>query len=326
VVKYFDEEWPKEEELLRLGLEMSRKNKADRFPTAGERWPRGGEVIQDKKPMRAYMIGNGESRKGFDLSRLRNTGKIFGCNALHREFLPDVITAVDHGIMHEIYHAGVAQKIPCYFRDWTKVPAMIYDDMLTGGLDKLEVDKIKESGKFIKENKKNDAKEFVMHGANLKGLVKIKKETGEIEPTNINHAVLRVSWIQQPDYSHSLTDYMPNNKDHGWACGASAGYIACEVYKAKEVYLIGHDLYSTNEKVNNLFAGTEHYVSKDNSPTPAVNWIRQWKAMFDGFQDVSFYKVNRFNDGRDQVNGRIKEWEGTKNLFYIDYSTLDNIL
>ena len=119
---------------------------------------------------------------------------------------------------------------------------------------------------------------------------------------------------------------MPDKKDHGWACGASAGYIACEVYKAKEVYLIGHDLYSTNEKVNNLFAGTEHYVSKDNSPTPAVNWIRQWKAMFDGFQDVSFYKVNRFNDGRDQVNGRIKEWEGTKNLFYIDYSTLDNIL
>ena len=53
MVKYFDEEWPKEEELLRLGLEMSRKNKADRFPTAGERWPRGGEVIQDKKPMRA---------------------------------------------------------------------------------------------------------------------------------------------------------------------------------------------------------------------------------------------------------------------------------
>ena len=56
MVKYFDEEWPKEEEMLRIGLEMSRKNKADRFPTADERWPRGGEVIQDKKPMRAYMI------------------------------------------------------------------------------------------------------------------------------------------------------------------------------------------------------------------------------------------------------------------------------
>ena len=49
MVKYFDEEWPKEEEMLRIGLEMSRKNKADRFPTADERWPRGGEVIKEKK-------------------------------------------------------------------------------------------------------------------------------------------------------------------------------------------------------------------------------------------------------------------------------------
>ena len=40
-----------------------------------------------------------------------------------------LLTAVDHGIMHEIYHAGVAQKIPCYFRDWTKVPAMTYEQM-----------------------------------------------------------------------------------------------------------------------------------------------------------------------------------------------------
>ena len=325
VKKYFDEEWPKEEEMLRLGLEMSRKNKADRFPTADERWPRGGEVIDDKKPIRAYCIGNGESRKGFDLSKLRKTGKIFGCNALYREFMPDVLTSVDHGIMHEIYHAGVAQTIPCYFRDWTKVPAMMYDSMLSGGLDKIEVDKIKESGNFIRENDKNDAQEFVMHGANLKGLVKIKKKTGEVVPENIHHAVLRVSWIQKPDYSHSLSD-IQKPRDLGWACGASAGFVACEVYKAKEVYLIGHDLYSTNEKVNNLFAGTEHYVSKDNSPTPAVNWIRQWKAMFDGFQDTTFYKVNRFNDGRDQVNGQIEEWKGTKNLFYVDYSTLDNIL
>ena len=31
--------------------------------------------------------------------------------------------------MHEIYHV-IAQKIPCYFRDWTKVPAMTYEQML----------------------------------------------------------------------------------------------------------------------------------------------------------------------------------------------------
>ena len=275
---------------------------------------------------RVFVIGNGESRKGFDLETLRPHGKIFGCNAIHREFMPDVLTAVDHGIMHEVYHAGVAQKIPCYFRDWTKVPAMTYEAMLSGGLDKLEVDRIRQEGKYIRENERNGAQEYVMHGANLKGLVKIRKEDGTIIPQNVNHAVLRVSWIQDPDYSHSLTDCMPNGKDHGWACGATSGYVACEVYKAKEVYLIGHDLYSTNDKVNNLFAGTEHYVSKENGPTPAVNWIRQWKAMFDGFTETTFIKVNRFNDGRDSVNGPIKEWDGTKNLKYIEYSTLDKVL
>jgi len=69
---------------------------------------------------RVFCIGNGESRKGFDLEQLRPHGKIYGCNAIYRDFMPDVLTAVDHGIMHEIYHAGIAQKIPCYFRDWTK--------------------------------------------------------------------------------------------------------------------------------------------------------------------------------------------------------------
>mgnify|MGYP005697974337 CR=1 FL=1 len=73
---------------------------------------------------KVFCIGNGESRIGFDLEKLRSHGTIYGCNALYRDFMPDVIVAVDYGIMHEIYHAEVAQKIPCYFRDWTKVPAM----------------------------------------------------------------------------------------------------------------------------------------------------------------------------------------------------------
>ena len=39
----------------------------------------------------AYCIGNGPSRKGFDLSRLRDTGQLYGCNALYRDILPDFI-------------------------------------------------------------------------------------------------------------------------------------------------------------------------------------------------------------------------------------------
>ena len=43
----------------------------------------------------AYCIGNGPSRKGFDLSRLKAHGQTYGCNALYRDFIPDFIFSVD---------------------------------------------------------------------------------------------------------------------------------------------------------------------------------------------------------------------------------------
>jgi len=43
----------------------------------------------------AYCIGNGPSRKGFDLNTLKETGQTYGCNALYRDFMPDFIFSVD---------------------------------------------------------------------------------------------------------------------------------------------------------------------------------------------------------------------------------------
>ena len=40
---------------------------------------------------------------------------------------------------------------------------------------------------------------------------------------------------------------------------------------------------------------------------------------------VKFIKINRFNDGRDKVNGPIDEWKGQKNLEYSDYSSIDKL-
>ena len=93
---------------------------------------------------KAFFIGNGESRKGFDLEQLRPHGKIYGCNALYRDFTPDVLVAVDHGICHEIYNSGYCQKNEAWFRDWTKVPAMHYDMMIYSSVDKITRDEIKE--------------------------------------------------------------------------------------------------------------------------------------------------------------------------------------
>ena len=43
----------------------------------------------------AYIIGNGPSRKDFDLNTLKATGQTYGCNALYRDFIPDFIFSVD---------------------------------------------------------------------------------------------------------------------------------------------------------------------------------------------------------------------------------------
>ena len=284
---------------------------------------------------RVFCIGNGESRKEFDLEKLRPLGKIYGCNALYRDFTPDVLTAVDHGIMHEMYHAGIAQKIPCYFRDWTKVPAMTYEQMLYGAMDKTEADKT--LSKVLKSNDKGDSKEYVMHGSNIQGIVNMIKRDPKkfnddlftLEKKEINHATIKVSWIKEPDYSISIKD-VKNEKfkyfgDHGWACGASSGFMAILREEPDEIYMIGHDLYSATDKVNNLYKGTKHYVVPENGPTPAINWINQWYTLADWFPNVKIIKVNRYNDSRDQVNGPIKEWNERKNITYTDYSTLDNL-
>ena len=276
---------------------------------------------------RVFCIGNGESRQGFDLEKLRQHGTIYGCNALYRDFMPDVLTAVDHGIMHEIYHAGVAQKIPCYFRDWTRVPAMTYESMLLGGMNKVEAEKhIKD---IVISNERGESKEYVMHGSSLSGIVNMIKKNGDKIKKNVNHATIKVSWIKEPDYSVSLADVQKREDgkhgDHGWACGASSGYVAIHREQPKEIYLIGHDINSTNNNVNNLYKGTKHYVAPENGVTPGVNWINQWYTLADWYPDIKFIKVNRYNDGRDDVNGPIEKWESRKNIVYADYSTLDNL-
>lgn len=55
----------------------------------------------------AFIIGNGETRRGFDLTRLKPYGTIFGCNALYRDYypefvVPDYLVAIDNGIIGEI--------------------------------------------------------------------------------------------------------------------------------------------------------------------------------------------------------------------------------
>lgn len=65
---------------------------------------------------RAFVLGNGISRKNIVLTELQPMGKIYGCNALYREFTPEVLVATDRPISTEIQNTGYAKKNRFYTR------------------------------------------------------------------------------------------------------------------------------------------------------------------------------------------------------------------
>ena len=268
---------------------------------------------------KAFCIGNGTSRLGFDLNKLRGKGTIMGCNAIYREFKPDVLVCVDNGIMHEAYQSGIASEVDFYGRNWTKVPALHYELMLYAGLNLNEVNDVKKQWDGLYENDRGNATEFVMHGSNLSGIVNIIRQDKTRNKEKINKSYSYISWIYDGDKSNSLQDICPENRDLGWAAGAMSGYIACKNETPDEVYLIGHDLVSNTPQVNNLYAGTKHYVPVEQGATPHINWINQWSQLFSWNRQIKFYKVNPDNG---KISEPISEWSKYPNLSYIDYPRL----
>jgi hypothetical protein len=65
---------------------------------------------------RAFVLGNGVSRKDINLNQLKEHGRIYGCNALYREFTPDVLIATDRPIATAIQESGYAQHNEFYTR------------------------------------------------------------------------------------------------------------------------------------------------------------------------------------------------------------------
>ena len=72
----------------------------------------------------AFVIGNGTSRNPIALPSLRPFGKIYGCNALYRDFIPDYLVAVDTKMVLELNKAGVQHQV----ETWTN-PNRAYSEM-----------------------------------------------------------------------------------------------------------------------------------------------------------------------------------------------------
>ena len=278
---------------------------------------------------RVFCIGNGESRAPVDLIRLRPHGKIYGCNGLYRDFTPDVLTAVDHAIMHEVYHSGYCDNNETWLRDWVPLPGMAFKSTVYGGVSEEDMILAEEHlplTESVKQNERGDRANFVLHGSNLAGQISVIKKTKEKIKKKINHRGTFISWINPDDKANCLRDLdIKAFRDRGWACGASSGWVALKQNPdLKELYLIGHDLKSDTDNVNNMYKGSDCYALPEAGAIPSTNWIIQWKTLMIEFPKVKFIKVNpKGNDGSTAVNSTIVEWSAQKNISYITFDKLN---
>ena len=64
----------------------------------------------------AFVLGNGISRQQIDLNLLKTLGRVYGCNAIYREFEPDVLISLDAPISERIQHEGYSRTHTHYTR------------------------------------------------------------------------------------------------------------------------------------------------------------------------------------------------------------------
>ena len=272
---------------------------------------------------RVFCVGNGESRRNVNLEVLRKFGKIYGCNAMYRDFTPDVLVAVDQGIIHEIYQSGYAYAHECYFRNWYIQDSKNFNLSVYGTNDETMVKYI-ESLNLLKTNERGRSNKFVCGGSALLSFAKqIKKDPSKLEEYRRTF-VQKVSWVRDDDKVQSIKD-VQGGKDLGWAAGPTAVWLAIKNEEPQQVYLLGHDLNSDTNNINNLYKGTINYNPINHKPTPSVNWFIQLQALMNENPDIAFYKVNKEPiDNNSKVNRMHPQFNKFKNLTYITYEQLQN--
>ena len=233
-----------------------------------------------------FVIGNGLSRKNIDPKLL--PGLVVGCNACYRDFKPDVICAMDAGIISDIIDSGFDGD--CYFThdSWNLLPASAKPSLSNGTEHETK--------------RKVGDDQFVF----ISGL-----DSGAKQPENY------IIWVPK-EMEHKIKNI--GSKVLGWSTGTSAVYVACAEWMRpsrpdgtmngpKKVYLLGFD--HKNAEYDNLYVDTKHYFSqgqktKDHWKTIHRNWSDQLFEVFNWFPNIEFYWVNYggyvFSDGAFQEN------------------------
>jgi len=233
---------------------------------------------------RAVVIGNGESRKWFSDKQYEVDAVTWGCNAIYRDMVTDNLVAVDYGMQQEIHERCDYRDINCHFANWTHLPSEAAEFMFMG-FDIPEA--------FI--HKSSPVTDHCVISGKDPATLHEKIETAIKMNPDLDMKDLRMKmekdvgvWITYVDENDHI-----NNIDFpiGWSAGNTALHLACQ-QGTKEIYVLGFDLSSYDEPLNNIYKGTDNYLPSDAKGFNSTNWMNQMQTVFREFKDVQFSWVD----------------------------------
>ena len=246
--------------------------------------------------MKSLVIGNGESRSWFKPCHQTIMDEeviTWGCNAIYRDGPHCVhnLVAMDYAMQQEIYDSGWALENPefgdihnVYFANWSVVPSEVADAMLMG-FDIPET--------FIHRSK-NRTDQCVISGKDPATLhEKVEAAIRQFPHLDMNDLKLKMEkdvgiWITYVNEDDNITDV----GNSVLSTGNMALLLACHVHGAKEIYMLGYDLSSYDEPLNNIYKGTDNYLPATAKGFNPINWTNQMNELFDKYKNITFYWVD----------------------------------
>lgn len=185
---------------------------------------------RNKNEKLSFVLGNGTSRQDINLQTLKQYGMIYGCNAIYREFDPDVLIAVDTKMILEINSVKYQQKVPV----WTN-PNKAYSNMT--GFNYFNPTKGWSSGPTALWKASEDgAEEIYILGFDYKGLGKEHDKVNNVYAGTKNYkkeherATYFGNWLKQ-----TVTTVQKNSKTRYIRVIAENGYVPKELSKLENL-------------------------------------------------------------------------------------------
>ena len=230
--------------------------------------------------MSSIVIGNGESRKWFSDNQYEVDAVTWGCNAIYRDVMVDNLVAVDYGMQQEIHDSMYYKDIQCWFANWTHLPAEAAEFTFMGfDIPEAFIHKSSQRTDYCVISGKDPATLYEKIEAAI--MMNPKLDMKDLRMKMEKDVGIWITYVNENDSINTIDFPI------GWSAGNTALHLACQ-QGATEVYIMGFDLSSYDEPLNNLYKGTDNYLPSDAKGFNSTNWMNQMQAVFREFGDITF--------------------------------------